>query len=73
MKDHKIDQGVELAKKVIHINADCQPAYLALGKAYTPSKKNIERNIVKFRQAKIYYERALDLAKSQQLVCIGII
>jgi protein O-mannosyl-transferase len=67
VKAHKETQGVELANKAIALDKTCQPAYYALGIAYTPSKKNASYSQARSLEAKNYLEKALALAKSQHL------
>jgi tetratricopeptide (TPR) repeat protein len=66
IKDRQNDQGVALAKKAIAINKECQPAYLALGRAYTPNKK-VSNAADFYRIAKENLTQAYKLAKDQRL------
>lgn len=61
------NEAINLAKKAIAQNSDCQPAYTALGKASLLDKNNGNYKESQFKEAEIYFRQALNLAKSQHL------
>jgi len=63
----KANQGIDIAEQAIKTNKDCQPAYLALGKAHLPQKSDARGALAMYRLAKTELETALSLAKSQHL------
>lgn len=72
VKAHREAKGVDLAKKAIALDKACQPAYYALGTAYTPVKKNLPTALAGFKEARGYLEKAYSLAKSQHLGILAI-
>lgn len=67
INSHKKPETIINAQDAIKLNSICQPAYLALGKAELPQKKEEAGAMDKYKSAKEYLEKALSLARSQHL------
>ncbi len=65
--EHKAVKGLAIARQVVAVEKNCQPAHVAIGMALLPNKKDRPETIENYKAAKEELEKALDLAKSQHL------